>query len=67
MDPQALRRINIARVCNQRIGDDPAKKPIKARWAWCRLAAYAWCFDCEHFVCDIHYEARHSLHRVELI
>lgn len=62
MDPKALS----AAVCTQRIGDDPAKKPINARWARCLLPAHAWCFDCNHYVCEIHFTARHDSHRVDL-
>lgn len=55
------------RLCHERIGDDPAAKPANARWAWCELAAHAWCFDCDHYVCDIHFEARHLGHRTQLV
>jgi hypothetical protein len=54
------------RICHERIGDDPAKKPVNAKWAWCDLPAFAWCFDCEYFVCEIHTMARHELHRTQV-
>jgi hypothetical protein len=55
------------RICHERIGDNPAKKPRYARWAWCDLHAFAWCFDCERYICEIHYQANHQEHRTQLV
>lgn len=52
-------------LCRQRIGDPEQSRKRwyeRARWAYCNLAAHAWCFDCDHYVCDIHFEARHVGH-----
>lgn len=53
------------RMCHERIGDDPRKKPRHARWAYCDLAAFVWCFDDEMYVCDLHFEANHQFHRTQ--
>jgi hypothetical protein len=55
------------RVCHERIGDDPHKKPKHARWAYCDLAAFAWCFDDSMYVCDIHYQANHQTHQTQVV
>jgi hypothetical protein len=30
--------------------------------AFCNLSAYAWCYECSHYVCDIHLNSRHEGH-----
>jgi hypothetical protein len=66
------------RICHERIGDDPTiepghrfsdrtRQPKVAKWAWCDLPAFAWCFDESLYVCEIHYVANHELHRTQLV
>ena len=31
----------------------------KMELQFCNLSAYAWCFDCNMYVCDIHLAANH--------
>jgi hypothetical protein len=60
----------VYRICRQVIGDPESSRrrwlqPM--RWAYCDLAAHAWCFDCDHYVCDIHAEARHRTHDLQTV
>ncbi len=57
-------------VCHERIAGDKHVHEIRNGRAeqFCRLAAYAWCFDCGFYVCEIHMVANHDQHhtRVEV-
>lgn len=37
------------------------------RRQWCNLAAHAWCFYDEHYVCELHVTANHQHHRLQLV
>lgn len=39
-------------ICHERINN-------ARRGAYCALAAYAWCYTCGYYVCDIHMQSRH--------
>ena len=56
-------------VCHERIAAGAAISggAVKGRSAFCDLGAWAWCYSCDFYVCDIHANARHEGHdlRVE--
>jgi hypothetical protein len=49
------------RICHQVL---TGSRNLRAGYAkrFCDLEAYAWCFDCRYYVCDIHLASRHDLH-----
>ena len=64
-------------ICHEKIGQrkqrggrlgEPrtdAKPPI-AEWTWCNLPSAAWCFDDDHYVCEMHLLTRHDGHRTQI-
>lgn len=54
-------------ICHQKIAADI--RVHEGRWVrseqFCSLAAFAWCFDCDQYVCEIHLLARHDDHRTQ--
>ena len=55
-------------VCHQQIAVGH-QGPLESRADWehsrkqfCELGAYAWCFDDDMYVCDIHLNSRHRDH-----
>jgi hypothetical protein len=59
------------RICHERIGgiDGKGNRLMEAHdnSRWCDLGAFAWCFDCDHYVCALHYRSRHETHRTQLV
>ncbi len=52
-------------LCHERIvGSRTAGGHEVTPRPWCNLSAWAWCYDCDHYVCDIHANARHEGHRL---
>jgi hypothetical protein len=51
-------------LCHERIAAGSAVQggAVKGRSAFCDLSAWAWCYDCDFYVCDIHAFARHEGH-----
>ena len=50
-------------ICHERILGNKRPRAYAAPVAThCNLAAYAWCYDCDYYVCDIHMVARHEGH-----
>lgn len=47
------------RICHEHVG-------AGERFQWCNLAAHAWCYDCDFFVCAMHLNTRHIEHRSAL-
>jgi hypothetical protein len=48
-------------ICHERImGRHLPGGHTKAGIQFCNLSAYAWCFDHNMYVCDIHLNARHT-------
>ena len=39
-------------------------EPIKAYQPRCDLRAYAWCYDDDYYVCDLHWVSRHFEHHI---
>lgn len=37
------------------------------RRQWCNLAAHAWCFQDEFYVCQTHFSANHERHPSQLV
>jgi len=50
-------------VCHQKIARPHVIKYAEETYQFCSLSAYAWCFDCGYYVCDIHQSSRHVAHR----
>lgn len=63
------------RICHEKIGTVlerlpwwyRSRYPRQKSWRWCDLSAYAWCFDESMYVCEVHYQANHALHRTQLV
>ena len=55
-------------ICHQRIAADFRVHEGRRERVdqFCSLEAFAWCFDCGFYVCDIHLAARHVAHRTQL-
>jgi hypothetical protein len=55
-------------VCHQRIAAPRGyvRRDQRPPGQFCNLPAFAWCFDCRMYVCDIHGEARHHLHETRI-
>lgn len=53
------------RVCHEHIDPRPPSAAREQAFQFCSLSAYAWCFDCQYYVCDIHAVARHERHRTQ--
>ena len=59
-------------VCHERIavgGQGAMDRP--ADWAraakqYCDLGAYAWCYECDRYVCRTHLYAKHERHDYEV-
>ena len=53
-------------LCHERIaaGSAVSGGAVKGRSTFCDLSAWAWCWDCDFYVCDIHMMARHEGHDV---
>lgn len=56
-------------VCHERIAADAAVHETRDPQAtqFCQLGAHAWCFDCGHYVCDIHTASRHEGHDLQTV
>lgn len=47
-------------VCHEQIaGRHSPGGHTQMHLQFCNLSAYAWCFDCNYYVCDIHYVSIH--------
>ena len=50
-------------LCHEKIaGRHHPGGHVKEGIQFCNLSAYAWCFDCDYYVCDIHLMSRHEGH-----
>jgi hypothetical protein len=48
-------------VCHEKIaGNTLTGARISNVKQFCDLSAYAWCFTCAYYVCDIHLNSRHN-------
>jgi hypothetical protein len=54
-------------VCHQKIaGRHYPGGHTKEEAQFCDLSAYAWCFTCDLYVCDIHLASRHDSHDTKI-
>lgn len=49
-------------VCHELIAGPMENDRVRADDQFCSLSAYAWCFTCDKYVCDIHMRSRHEGH-----
>jgi len=50
-------------TCHEVIGERDRATRLDQR-QWCNLKPFAWCYDHDHYVCDIHAFTRHEGHNL---
>lgn len=54
-------------LCHEKIAGPPMPGGHTApELQFCSLSAYAWCYDCDIYLCDIHYLSRHEGHAADI-
>lgn len=54
-------------VCHEHVDERAASSVHPETYAFCDLKAHGWCIDCGYNVCEIHIQARHERHRIQLV
>ena len=49
-----------AKHIDRRAGSGQQRGFVLANQRFCDLSAYAWCYTCDMYICDIHLNSRHN-------